>query len=189
MDAFAEPTRLVLCASAAMRRTLWGDAATWHPGSWQDKPAAQQPEWPDAAALQQAEKTLAGLPPLVFAGEARGLQRSLGRGRRRPGVPAPSRRLRRELPRVLGRQHPRQAQSHPADGGRAHVRRRRSRHQGRAHRGPVRQAALVGLPRRSTASSCRASAATSSTTTRRRSKPACPIRIASSRRTNRRRRR
>src|SRR5204862_2702257 len=49
----------------------------WHPGSWQDKPAAQQPDWPDAAALEQAEKTLAGLPPLVFAGEARGLQRSL----------------------------------------------------------------------------------------------------------------
>ena len=51
--------------------------ATWHPGSWQDKPAAQQPEWPDASALEQAEKTLAGLPPLVFAGEARHLQSSL----------------------------------------------------------------------------------------------------------------
>jgi 3-deoxy-7-phosphoheptulonate synthase len=51
--------------------------ATWTPSSWQDKPAAQQPTWPDAAALQQAEKTLSTLPPLVFAGEARGLQRQL----------------------------------------------------------------------------------------------------------------
>lgn len=51
--------------------------STWHPSSWQDKPALQQPEWPDASALGQAEKTLAGLPPLVFAGEARALQRSL----------------------------------------------------------------------------------------------------------------
>ncbi len=48
--------------------------ATWTPASWQDKPALQQPTWPDASALAQAEKTLAGLPPLVFAGEARGLQ-------------------------------------------------------------------------------------------------------------------
>jgi 3-deoxy-7-phosphoheptulonate synthase len=50
---------------------------TWTPASWQDKPTLQQPTWPDASALQQAEKTLAGLPPLVFAGEARGLQRHL----------------------------------------------------------------------------------------------------------------
>ncbi|HVT76501.1 MAG TPA: 3-deoxy-7-phosphoheptulonate synthase class II [Acidimicrobiales bacterium] len=49
----------------------------WTPASWKDKPAKQQPTWPDAAALAEAEKTLAGLPPLVFAGEARGLQRQL----------------------------------------------------------------------------------------------------------------
>jgi 3-deoxy-7-phosphoheptulonate synthase len=52
-------------------------AKTWTPASWKDKPAKQQPTWPDASALEQAEKTLAGLPPLVFAGEARGLQRQL----------------------------------------------------------------------------------------------------------------
>lgn len=51
--------------------------STWTPSSWQDKPAAQQPTWPDASALQQAEKTLSTLPPLVFAGEARDLKRHL----------------------------------------------------------------------------------------------------------------
>jgi 3-deoxy-7-phosphoheptulonate synthase len=44
---------------------------------WHDRPAAQQPDWPDQAALDRALKQLAGLPPLVFAGEARNLQASL----------------------------------------------------------------------------------------------------------------
>ncbi len=50
---------------------------TWTPASWKEKQALQQPLWPDAGALAEVEKTLAGLPPLVFAGEARGLQRQL----------------------------------------------------------------------------------------------------------------
>jgi len=37
--------------------------------AWRDLPAAQQPTWPDAAALAAAVSTLAGYPPLVFAGE------------------------------------------------------------------------------------------------------------------------
>lgn len=49
----------------------------WHPASWRDQPAAQQPHWPDPASLDQARKTLADLPPLVFAGEARQLQNQL----------------------------------------------------------------------------------------------------------------
>jgi 3-deoxy-7-phosphoheptulonate synthase len=49
----------------------------WTPGSWRDFPADQQPDWPDGSALEQALKTLAGLPPLVFAGEARSLRSSL----------------------------------------------------------------------------------------------------------------
>ena len=49
----------------------------WTPGSWRSLPAAQQPEWPDPHALEQALKTLAGLPPLVFAGEARTLSSAL----------------------------------------------------------------------------------------------------------------
>ena len=49
----------------------------WHPASWRDRPAAQQPQWPDQASLDQVLKTLGGLPPLVFAGEARQLQSQL----------------------------------------------------------------------------------------------------------------
>jgi 3-deoxy-7-phosphoheptulonate synthase len=37
--------------------------------SWRDLPAAQQPDWPDAGQLAAVTAELAGLPPLVFAGE------------------------------------------------------------------------------------------------------------------------
>lgn len=47
----------------------------WSPESWRSKPIQQQPEYPDAAHLAQVERTLASLPPLVFAGEARELRR------------------------------------------------------------------------------------------------------------------
>jgi 3-deoxy-7-phosphoheptulonate synthase len=50
----------------------------WSPASWRERPADQQPEWPDEHALDLALKTLSGLPPLVFAGEARSLSASLG---------------------------------------------------------------------------------------------------------------
>jgi 3-deoxy-7-phosphoheptulonate synthase len=49
----------------------------WTPSRWRDLPAAQQPEWPDLHALEQTLKALSALPPLVFAGEARSLQRAL----------------------------------------------------------------------------------------------------------------
>ncbi|HEU5263211.1 MAG TPA: 3-deoxy-7-phosphoheptulonate synthase, partial [Gaiellaceae bacterium] len=52
--------------------------STWTPSSWRELPARQQPEWPDAAALASARERLAGLPPLVFAGEARALLAGLG---------------------------------------------------------------------------------------------------------------
>jgi 3-deoxy-7-phosphoheptulonate synthase len=50
---------------------------TWTPSSWRERPAGQQPEWPDALALDEALRVLSGLPPLVFAGEARALQAHL----------------------------------------------------------------------------------------------------------------
>jgi 3-deoxy-7-phosphoheptulonate synthase len=37
--------------------------------SWRDLPAAQQPDWPDRGRLHAVTSELAGLPPLVFAGE------------------------------------------------------------------------------------------------------------------------
>ena len=50
---------------------------TWTPSRWRHLPAEQQPEWPDPHALDQTLKALSTLPPLVFAGEARSLQRAL----------------------------------------------------------------------------------------------------------------
>ena len=49
----------------------------WDPGSWRARPAAQQPVWPNERELEQVEKELATLPPLVFAGEARELRTKL----------------------------------------------------------------------------------------------------------------
>src|SRR5437879_11313540 len=53
-------------------------SARWSPSTWRERPAEQQPSWPDPAAVEQVEKQLAGLPPLVFAGEARNLTAALG---------------------------------------------------------------------------------------------------------------
>ena len=53
-------------------------ARSWSPSSWQNFAASQQPEWPDQGALEGALKQIASYPPLVFAGEARNLQASLG---------------------------------------------------------------------------------------------------------------
>ncbi|YAL84463.1 class II 3-deoxy-7-phosphoheptulonate synthase [Dermacoccaceae bacterium W4C1] len=36
---------------------------------WPELPAAQQPTWPQDGSLERVRQTLAGLPPLVFAGE------------------------------------------------------------------------------------------------------------------------
>ena len=50
----------------------------WSPSSWRDRPIGQQPRWPDAGALEASLKTISGLPPLIFAEEARSLQADLG---------------------------------------------------------------------------------------------------------------
>ena len=49
----------------------------WTPSSWRDKPAKQLPNYPDQAHLEKVEGILSGLPPLVFAGEARNLKSQL----------------------------------------------------------------------------------------------------------------
>ncbi len=52
---------------------------SWTPASWRTKPGKHMPEdYPDMAALAQVEQTLRGMPPLVFAGEARRLKGLLG---------------------------------------------------------------------------------------------------------------
>ena len=53
------------------------DRGEWTPTRWRDLPAGQQPDWPDEAALERVLKDLGGLPPLVFAGEARNLTATL----------------------------------------------------------------------------------------------------------------
>src|SRR5258706_4677445 len=64
------PARFICQAGVPMSRP-------WSPSSWQEMPAAQQPDWPDAGALGAALKQIAQFPPLVFAGEARALTTSL----------------------------------------------------------------------------------------------------------------
>jgi 3-deoxy-7-phosphoheptulonate synthase len=53
-------------------------AAPWSPDSWRSKPIVQAPEFPSPSALADVEAKLATFPPLVFAGEARELKRTLG---------------------------------------------------------------------------------------------------------------
>lgn len=54
-------------------------AERWKPDGWRAKPVLQMPDYPDKAALKAVEKQLATFPPLVFAGEARSLKKSLAR--------------------------------------------------------------------------------------------------------------
>ena len=49
----------------------------WKPSDWRKKPIVQVPEYPDKKALENVEKTLKNLPPLVSAGESRKLQQYL----------------------------------------------------------------------------------------------------------------
>ncbi len=49
----------------------------WTPQTWRDKPAQQLPTYPDQGALAKTERIISGMPPLVFAGEARQLKAQL----------------------------------------------------------------------------------------------------------------
>mgnify|MGYP003626952572 FL=1 len=51
----------------------------WEVDSWRKRPAKQQPVYADEAALLEAERELAILPPLVFAGEIDELKANLGK--------------------------------------------------------------------------------------------------------------
>jgi 3-deoxy-7-phosphoheptulonate synthase len=51
--------------------------SAWKPESWRSLPVLQVPEYPSAKALTEVEAKLSTFPPLVFAGEARDLKRSL----------------------------------------------------------------------------------------------------------------
>ncbi|MCF4098029.1 class II 3-deoxy-7-phosphoheptulonate synthase [Maritalea mediterranea] len=49
----------------------------WTPDSWRSKDIRQVPAYPDKAELAAVEERLANFPPLVFAGETRGLKEQL----------------------------------------------------------------------------------------------------------------
>ena len=51
----------------------------WTPDSWRKFPVVQLPDYADEDKLRTVESRLAGFPPLVFAGEARKLRKSLAR--------------------------------------------------------------------------------------------------------------
>ncbi len=50
----------------------------WTPNSWRKHPIVQVPDYTDQNKLEAVEKNMAGLPPLVFAGEAIALRERLG---------------------------------------------------------------------------------------------------------------
>jgi len=51
----------------------------WNPSSWRNFPIQQQPIYKDKEALLKVEKELRSYPPLIFAGEARALKKSLAK--------------------------------------------------------------------------------------------------------------
>ena len=50
----------------------------WTPNSWRKHPIVQVPEYTDQSKLEAVETQMAGLPPLVFAGEVIALRQRLG---------------------------------------------------------------------------------------------------------------
>ncbi len=55
---------------------------SWSPNSWRDFPIKQQPIYQDKELLKQVESELKSYPPLIFAGEARHLQKALAKAGR-----------------------------------------------------------------------------------------------------------
>ncbi|MFT6657895.1 class II 3-deoxy-7-phosphoheptulonate synthase [Maritalea sp.] len=51
--------------------------SNWTPDSWRSKDVRQVPAYPDKAELAAVEERLSSFPPLVFAGETRGLKEQL----------------------------------------------------------------------------------------------------------------
>ena len=115
----------------------------WSPDSWRSKPYVQIPDFPDKEALKVVEERLSSYPPLVFAGEARALKRSLGKVAEGEAFLLAGRRLRGKLCRAWRRQYSRFFPRVPADVGGADLCGGQAGRQGRPHCRPVCQAALV----------------------------------------------
>ena len=150
----------------------------WTPDSWRTRPVLQVPDYPDAKALADVEAQLATFPPLVFAGEARNLKKALAR------VAAGEAFL------LQGGDCAESFAEHGANNIRDFFRVLLQMAVVLTYAGALpgvkvgRIAGQFAKPRcrtrkRSTASSCRATAATSSTTSPSRQRRASPIRSAS----------
>ena len=123
-------------------------AERWTRDSWRGKPIVQVPEYPDNDGAGGRRAAARELSAAGFC--RRGAQPEGGAGPRRPGrgFPAARRRLRRKLHRSERQQHQRQQHPRlparvPADGGGADLCRLGAGGEGRPHRRPVRQAALL----------------------------------------------
>ncbi|MDE1152727.1 MAG: 3-deoxy-7-phosphoheptulonate synthase class II [Micavibrio sp.] len=68
-----------MATSTADKTTVKKTTADWSPDSWRSKPAVQLPVYDNLDELEAVENTLKNYPPLVFAGEARRLKKSLAR--------------------------------------------------------------------------------------------------------------
>ena len=55
---------------------------SWHPASWQSKPAEQQPRYNDSAALERVFAQLSRLPPIVVSWEIEALRERLAAAQR-----------------------------------------------------------------------------------------------------------
>jgi 3-deoxy-7-phosphoheptulonate synthase len=55
---------------------------SWHPASWQSKPAEQQPRYEDPAALERTVAQLSRLPPIVVSWEVEALRERLAAAQR-----------------------------------------------------------------------------------------------------------
>ena len=111
--------------------------------SWRNKPILQVPGLSGRAGAGRRREAARDLSAAGVCRRGAQPEEALGAGRRRRGFPAAGRRLRRELRRAWRQQHPRFLPRVPADGGGAHLCRRVAGGEGRPHRRPVRQAALV----------------------------------------------
>ena len=117
-------------------------ATRWSPESWRSMPIEQVPVYPDGPKLDEVEAAACDLPAARLCRRGAGLEGEARPRRRRRGLSAAGRRLRRELCRASRRRDPRFLPRVPADGGRADLCRRLAGGEARPHRRTVRQAAL-----------------------------------------------
>ena len=115
----------------------------WTPDSWRSKADSAGPGLSGPAGAGRRREAACDLPAAGVCGRGAQPEEAARARRRRSGFPAARRRLCGKLRRAWTEQHPRLLPHVPADGGGAHLCRRLAGGEGRPHRRPVRQAALL----------------------------------------------